>query len=243
MKFLLISINLLFLFIGRESFSQNKITENQQLWLGYITESKFSESFSWWNDAHWVPESFFIVRTGLTFHFGEKYKMTSTLGYAHAWIYPTEGNSTFRPEHRPFGQTTLSHPIKSFRIFHRLRYEARFRGLIIEDHLQNEFNFNYRFRYLLQARYFFKDQEKGKFYLMASDEILFNAGHEIKDNFRMDQNRISLGIGYQINKITFQVAYMNQMVESNTSYTFRMNHNLQLLVFHNFDLRKKTSSN
>jgi len=242
MKFLRISIYLPLFLAITASFSQNKITENQQLWLGYITESKFSESFSWWNDTHWVPESFLIVRTGLTYHFGEKYKMTSTLGYGHTWIYPPEGSSTFRPEHRPWGQTTLSHQFNSIRFFHRLRYEARFRGLIVDDYLQNEFNFNYRFRYLLQARYYFKNQEKGKLYLMASDEILFNAGQEIKNNFRLDQNRISLGIGYQIKKMTFQIAYMNQLVESNTNFTFRMNHNLQILVFHNFDLRKKSSS-
>ena len=75
---------------------------------------------------------------------------------------------------------------------------------------------------------------------MASDEILFNAGHEIKNNFRMDQNRISLGAGYQIKNMTFQIAYMNQVVESNTDYTFKMNHNLQIFVFHNFDFRKKS---
>lgn len=240
MKFLRISLRFFLLILVSVSLAQNKITENQQLWLGYITESKLSSSFSWWNDAHWVPESFFIVRTGLTYHVGEKYKMTSTLGYAYTQIYPPEGSSTFRPEHRPWGQTTLSHPVSSFRFFHRLRYEARFRGVIIEDHLQNEFNFNYRFRYLLQARYYFKNQKKGKYYLMASDEILFNAGHEIKNNFRMDQNRISLGAGYQIKNMTFQIAYMNQVVESNTDYTFKMNHNLQIFVFHNFDFRKKS---
>ena len=78
--------------------------------------------------------------------------------------------------------------------------------------------------------------------VVVSDEILFNAGHEIKNDFRMDQNRISLGVGYQRKNMTFQVAYMNQLIESNTDYTFKMNHNLQILVFHNFDLRKKSAS-
>ena len=68
-------------------------------------------------------------------------------------------------------------------------------------------------------------------------------GDEIKNNFRLDQNRISLGGGYQLKKMTFQLAYMNQLIESNSSYTFKMNHNVQLLIFHRFDLRKKSDSN
>ena len=242
MKFLKISVLLLLTFISNLSNSQQITGEKGQIWVGYITQSKITDNISWWNDVHWVPESFGLARTGITYHFGKKNQMTTTFGYAFGKIYPPEGNETFRPEHRLWGQTTLSHKHTNFSFLHRLRYEGRFRGKIIEDHLQNEFNFNYRLRYLLQARYYFKNQKKGNFYLMASDEVLFNAGHEIKNNFRLDQNRISLGIGYQLKKMTFQLAYMNQMVESNANYTFKMNHNLQLLVFHNFDLRKKSSS-
>lgn len=243
MKLFQISILFLFLTCFVETYSQNKITENQQLWFGYITQSKITDNLSWWNDVHWVPESFGLARTGITYHFGKKNQMTSTVGYAFGKIYPPEGNETFRPEHRLWGQTTLSHKHDDFSFLHRLRYEGRFRGKIIEDHLQNEFNFNYRLRYLLQARYYFKNQKKGKFYLMASDEVLFNLGDEIKNNFRLDQNRISLGGGYQLKKMTFQLAYMNQLIESNSSYTFKMNHNVQLLIFHRFDLRKKSDSN
>lgn len=243
MKFYRILTFLLLFFGSIETSSQNKITENQQLWIGYLTQTKFSASFSWWNDAHWVPDGFAIGRTGITYHFGEKQKITTSLGYAYALIYPPEGNSTFRPEHRPWGQSTLSHQKNSFRFLHRLRYEARFRGLIEDDHLENEFNFNYRFRYLFQSRYYINNHKKNQLYLMASNEIIFNAGHEIKHNFRMDQNRVSIGIGYQIKNLSFQLAYMNQLIESNTSSTFKMNHNLQFLVFHNFDLRKKLSAN
>lgn len=239
MKFLKISINILFFSVSMAIYSQQITAENQQIWVGYITQSKISEPISIWNDFHWVPESFFIARTGLTLHVNNAIKTTSTLGYAHAWFYPPPGNKTFRPEHRVWGQTTFSHQKESFRFFHRIRYEARFRGVITEDYLQNEFNFNYRFRYLLQTRYFFKNQQKGQLFVMASNEILFNAGHEIKDGFRLDQNRITLGMGYQIKNVTFQLAYMNQLIESNTDFSFRMNHNVQFLVFHNFELRKK----
>ncbi|MBC8882713.1 hypothetical protein H9X57_02855 [Flavobacterium piscinae] len=64
----------LILLLSATSISQNKITENQQIWLGYITQTKLSNHLSWWNDAHWVPESFGLVRTGITYHFGKKIK-------------------------------------------------------------------------------------------------------------------------------------------------------------------------
>jgi hypothetical protein len=69
---------------------------------------------------------------------------------------------------------------------------------------------------------------------MFSDEILVNVGAEIKNKFRLDQNRVSAGAGIQLKKMTFQLAYMNQLIESPNVLDFRMNHNLQLLVFHNF---------
>ena len=230
---------LLYFLLSASSFSQNKIKEKQQIWLGYITQTKLSNHFSWWNDLHWVPESFGIVRTGLIYHFGKEKQFTTTLGYAFAEFYPPKGKSTFRPEHQPWGQTTYQHQSNSFKFLHRLRYEARYREIIVEDNLQNEFNFNYRFRYLLQVRYFFKTEKTGKPFVIVSDELLFNAGDEIKNNFRLDQNRTSAGFGYQYKNMTFKLSYMNQLIKSNIDNTFKMNHNLQLLVFHHFDWRKK----
>ncbi len=103
--------------------------------------------------------------------------------------------------------------------------------------MQNEFNFNFRLRYLFQARYFLNQEPDAnyKWFLMASDEVLVNIGKEIKDGIRLDQNRISIGAGVQFKNTTIQLAYMNQLIESNTTFNFRMNHNLQLLVFQNFD--------
>jgi len=152
-------------------------------------------------------------------------------------IYPINGLTTYRPEHRPWRQTTLSHGSKPWSYFHRLRYEGRFRRTIIDDYLQNEFNFNFRLRYLFQARYFLNQEPDAnyKWLLMASDEVLVNIGKEIKDGIRLDQNRISIGAGVQFKNTTIQLAYMNQLIESNTTFNFRMNHNLQLLVFQNFD--------
>jgi hypothetical protein len=231
------NIFLLLLFFTTKNQAQRLITQQeQQIWLGYLTETKFNQHWSWWNDAHWVPGSFGIVRTGITKAWN-KPKIKTTVGYAFLMIYPPNGLTTYRPEHRPWGQTTLSHGSKPWSYFHRLRYEGRFRRTIIDDYLQNEFNFNFRLRYLFQARCFLNQEPDAnyKWFLMASDEVLVNIGKEIKDGIRLDQNRISIGAGVLFKNTTIQLAYMNQLIESNTTFNFRMNHNLQLLVFQNFD--------
>ncbi len=221
--------------------SQNITSRDTRVWLGYVTQSRVSNRFSLWNDSHWVSHGFGILRTGASYHFNNKANVVTTLGYAHLWIYPAPGNQTFRPEHRAWGQTTATHKLNDFNFFHRLRYEARFKRTIKEDHLLNEFNFNYRLRYLFQTKYNLTQQKdaKQKFYALLSDEVAYNLGKEIKSGFRLDQNRISVGIGCAVKNVSFQLAYLNQLQESATANTFAMNHHAQFLVFHNFDFRKK----
>ena len=224
-----------------KSFGQKITNHDERVWLGYLTTTRVSNHFSLWNDAHWVSHGFGIVRTGLSYHFNNKPNMVTTLGYAHLWIYPAAGNKTFRPEHRLWGQTTATHKYSDFNFFHRLRYEARFRQTIVADHLMDEFNFNYRLRYLFQTKYNLTQRKdaKQKFYALVSDEVLYNLGKEIKSDFRLDQNRFSAGAGCSIKNVTIQLAYMNQLVKAAATDTYSMNHHAQLMVFHNFDLRKK----
>lgn len=234
----------LFVLFSQSLFSQFSETENEQFWIGYLTQTKISKNYSLWNDTHWVPDNFYIIRTGLTYHFENKLKITTTLGYALAWFYPLEGNETYRLEQRIWGQTTASHANATFNFFHRFRYEARFRKTIIDDRSTTDYNFNYRLRYLFQMRYNFNKQPQtgNRFYALTADEIMFNAGEEITNHFRLDQNRFSLGMGYQTKNMTFQIAYMKQLILANTSDTFKGNNNLQVFIFHNFDCTKKEKS-
>lgn len=225
------------------SKAQKITSHDERVWLGYITQSRVSNRFSLWNDAHWVSRGFGIVRTGLSYHFNNKPNIITTVGYAHLWIYPAPGKETFRPEHRAWGQTTATHKYSELNFFHRLRYEARFRRTIVDDHLMNEFNFNYRTRYLFQTKYNLTRNKEAtqKFYGLISDEVAYNFGREVKNGFRLDQNRVSLGAGCAIKNISLQLAYLNQLQELATSNSFAMNHHLQFLVFHNFDFRKSTT--
>jgi hypothetical protein len=87
---------------------------------------------------------------------------------------------------------------------------------------------------MFQARHFFVTSKD--FYWMISDEVLINSGNLINNYERLDQNRISLGIGYKHKQTTIQLDYMNQMILSNKNSIYNMNHNLQVLVLHNFSI-------
>jgi hypothetical protein len=57
---LLFSVNVL---------AQTKTHINRlQFWGGYITSVRIHSKLSLWNDAHYVPQSFFIGRHGLSVH-------------------------------------------------------------------------------------------------------------------------------------------------------------------------------
>uniref|UniRef100_UPI00404AF6D0 DUF2490 domain-containing protein n=1 Tax=Flavobacterium sp. TaxID=239 RepID=UPI00404AF6D0 len=219
--------------------AQTIAKEQNRLWFGYMTETKIANHFSWWNDTHWAPESFFLIRTGLTYHFDNKFKTSTTLGYARLWIYPSEKEYvTFRPEHRIWGQTVSSISKNNHKHLFRFRYEARFRHHLANDELIEGYNFNWRFRFMYQFKHYFPTENKNKFYGVLADEYLLHYGEEITNTFRMDQNRLSLGFGYQMDNISLQLGYMNIISQPNTSQDLTMKHTLVLWVFHKMDLRK-----
>ncbi|GAB4328623.1 MAG: hypothetical protein OHK0038_02510 [Flammeovirgaceae bacterium] len=194
------------------------------------------------NDIHFVPDVFLVLRTGLTYKTPIK-NLNTTLGYGYLNLYPSRFDyHTLRPEHRVWGQTTYNHSANErIRFSHRARYEARFRHKMKDDEKIEGYNFNWRWRYMVQIRYNFpkKDTQKGLFYAWLAGEILVNSGKEIKNNFRTDQYRLLLGAGYQINSLSFQLMYINRTVLSASADIYTMNHTLGLWVFHQIQFGKE----
>jgi hypothetical protein len=232
---------LLILFQNFQSFSQEYFSYENQVWVGYITSARISDRISIWNDAHFVPESFLILRTGATYHFkyNEKVSGTTTLGFARLWLYSRNEATPTKNEFRPWGQTTASFKLHKFTITNRFRYDARFKQRIENNVLLNEFEFNWRWRYFLMASYpISKNIEKiTEWYAYSFNEILFDTGEIITNGFRLNQNRFSVGIGYQIKDLKIQVGYINMIKNPPASGNKIMANTAMLMVFHNFDLR------
>jgi hypothetical protein len=218
------------------TFSQS-LSHTQQYWIGYMTQGKINENWYVWNDSHWVPDSFFLLRTGVTHRFKSKHQLTATAGFAKLWIYPSQPNlNTFRPENRPWGQLVFQHQSTMFKHMHRLRIDARFRRNTLNDELLPGYDFNWRIRYLYQIRYDFNQLNKENyFFSTASNEILYNLGANIQNHLRLDQNRFQLAIGYQHKKLAFQLGYMNFMTLNGQKNDLTMKHTLTTWVFHQFD--------
>ncbi len=237
-----ITLLFIFLFKGFQIQSQEDFIYENQVWIGYITSAKVSDRFSIWNDAHYVPESFLILRTGATYHFNfsEKVKGSTTLGFARLWLYSRNEATPTRNEYRPWGQTTASFNLNKFTITNRFRYDARFKQRIENNILQDDFEFNWRWRYFLMASYpISKNIEKNtSWYAYTFNEILFDSGEIITNGFRLNQNRFTIGIGYQIKDIKIQLGYINMIKNPPVSGNKIMANTAMLMIFHNFDLRK-----
>ena len=74
--------------------AQTKTTENiEQVWLGYFTQTRFTDKWGAWVDLHLRTEEDFInkfsqsiVRLGLTYYLTDVSKLI--IGYAYVSLYP-----------------------------------------------------------------------------------------------------------------------------------------------------------
>ncbi len=219
--------------------AQKQTAHNNQYWFGYMTSAKLSDKYSLWNDAHFVPGAFAIVRTGLTRNiFG---KGTLTGGYAYAKLPFGSDNVLKRTEHRPWAQAYFaSTPAQSWTLSQRIRYDARYRQRIEETGLSDGYLFNHRVRFLVSLRRNINKPRQGGdiYYAVLSNEILLNFGNQVIQTF--DQNRISLGVGLERKKTQYQIGLMNRYVQRSASQ-YVQNHTLVVWVTQKLDFTRKVS--
>lgn len=224
-------------------YSQEDFIYENQVWVGYITSARVSDRISIWNDAHFVPESFLILRTGATYHFNysEKVKGSSTLGVAKLWLYSRNGLTPIRNEFRPWGQTTAAFNFKKFTISNRLRYDARFRQEIEDNILLDTYQFNWRLRYFLMIKYpiAINKEKSTEWYAYSYNEILYDVGTNITNGIRLNQNRFTIGIGYKFDNLRIQLGYLNMIKNPPVEGSKIFANTAMLMVFHNFDFRNK----
>jgi hypothetical protein len=222
--------------LALKTYAQSKTSHAQQIWFGYMTTERLSENYSIWNDIHLVPESFAIVRTGLSRNILNTGVVTA--GYAFLWLPVGRDTKLQRHEHRPWAQFQISSPVgKSWNITHRIRYDARFKQNVKDGILKDGFGFNHRVRFLFSLRKNLAQKSADhQLYVVISDEVLLNFGSEITYN-TFDQNRLSLSFGVQSKQTQYQIGLMNRFVQTAQS-KYTLNHTLVARVIQKFDLRK-----
>jgi len=229
--------------------AQTKQTEEvQQIWAGYMNQTRLSAKWGVWADVHLrTKESFAtglsqgILRLGITRYLSDDLKLTA--GYAYVNHFPADNHKNIsQPEHRPWQQIQWHTKYPKVRLMQLLRLEERWRRKILnDDALADGYHFNFRFRYNFMAQFPLSKKrfEPRTLSLVLNDEVHINFGKQIVYNY-FDQNRFFTGFNYHLNKhdnLQFGYMYLFQQLAGGNRY--RNNHAARVFYFHNLDLRKK----
>lgn len=241
----------LFLMMGaKEILAQKQIQKLQQIWTAYSNQTRISNKWGLWFDAHFRTKDDFvdgvsqlIIRPGLTYYVNDATKLTG--GYAYVRIYPVDGHTQVtQPEHRPWQQLQWNTKYGRNRTMQWLRLEERFRRKIQNDStLADGYSFNFRMRYniLWQIPLSGGQIKKGAFSFILNDEVHINFGKQVTYNY-FDQNRFFLGFAYHTNEVdNVQFGYMNLFQQLPAGNRYRSIDAARVSYFHNIDLRKKKS--
>lgn len=241
--FILFSLTILPVF----SWAQEKnVTGSEQIWLGYFNQMRLTQRSGIWFDAHFRFTDDFTDRLGVTiFRPGYTYYITDqtrlTAGYAYLTAYSASPETPDVPEHRPWQQIQWFDKRKHFSMMQYIRLEERFRRIVENNELTDDYSFNFRIRYNLSLTIPLKGKvvEAKTPFLFLSDEIMINFGKEIVYNY-FDQNRFFAGIGYQFTKnLNAHIGYLNVFLQRPAGDEFIKTDAFRLFVFHNLDLRPK----
>lgn len=227
--------------------AQKSIRTDEQLWLGFFNQTRFSKHWGLWLDTHLrLRDEFvntpgqFIFRPGLIYYLHDDVRLTA--GYAFINHFPGEGHRDIsRPEHRPWQQVQWFVRSRQARLTQALRLEQRFRRNILNDNTLGEgYQSNWRLRFNAALFLPLTKQKfaKGGLQFVLNDEIFVNLGEKIVYNV-FDQNRFFAGLSYQVSaQAQLQVGYLNVFIQQPSGNQFLNQNAIRVFYFHNFDLRE-----
>ena len=237
------SLKILMLTLIFSNTYEAQTTHDKGLNLALTTQGKISDHFSLSNSVLYVSRTFFIIESSGNYHqkISDNTNAMFSLGYSNGWIISANDLDAYRNEARPWIQAGLTKNFKKATLQNRFRTEARFLEGLSNHEATGKYNFNWRFRYMVQGKYFLeKNKEKNTDqFIFASEEVLLNAGKIIKNNFRINQNRFSAGFGCRKNNTTYQMGYNNFIkFDAKIDGKKTMQHNVFFSINYNFDFRK-----
>ncbi|WP_426491391.1 DUF2490 domain-containing protein [Hymenobacter sp. 102] len=222
--------------------AQKQFVREQQTWVGYFNQTRFSQHWGTWTDLHVRLHDHFVqalfqtvARGGLTYYLTDDVRLTG--GYAYVHHFPDGARTIGQAEHRPWQQVQWFTRFPQARLMQWVRLEERFRRHIVQNERTDAFDFNWRTRYnlalflpLTKRRF-----EPGGLQLLLNDELMVNLGREIRYNY-FDQNRAFAGLVYQVSKqAQLHAGYMHLFQQLPAGDTYRNQHTIRLFFFHNLD--------
>jgi hypothetical protein len=236
----------IFMLFVSSLMAQKTVTTDEQAWFAVFNQTRLSKKWGLWFDAHlrlkddYVGDlSQSILRFGPTYFLTDDVRLTAAYAYVHTFPGPGHANIGL-PEHRPWQQVLWYTRYPKVRLTQSFRLEERYRRKTLTD---NELGEGYNFSWRLRYNFWFytpltkKQFEPGGLQFLVNNEIFISFGKNIVYN-HFDQNRLFVGLVYQINKhAQLHGGYMNLYQQLPTGDQFRNQHTIRVFYFHNFDLR------
>jgi hypothetical protein len=228
---------------------QKNIQSREQLWVSYSNQTRFTDKWGLWFDAHYRTTGNFVerpfqmlIRPALTYFISDNLRINA--GYTLAKHYPAVGLKTTRTEHRAWQQIWWNQKYPGVTMLQWLRLEQRFLEKVIEDVIYEGYDYTFRIRYNLS----FVIPLKGKAvvahtpFVTVANEVFLNFGGDVIYN-TFDQNRLSAGLGYQFTPhVSAQLGYTNLYQQLNSGNNYLVSHVIRLSVAHNLDFRSKSET-
>ncbi len=233
--------------IIQHAFSQVSVTKQYQNWTQYFLNIRLTDRWSVNGDAlfRWKDLNGRKFQTGvrgsISYHF--KQPVMFSAGYVYFIHFPIEKTSITvnRREQRPWQQLMITNKFGRVQFLHRYRFEQRFIEKASGNVLTGGYGFHFRARYQLNVQYPINKKEitGGTLFAFGFNEIFVNFGKEIVYNY-FDQNRVALGLGYQITKsFAGTLAYQYIWQQQRNTGAYNSTDCIRLAFIHNIDLRQK----
>jgi hypothetical protein len=185
----------------------------------------------------------FQLRTAAEIHLTKNLSFVP-LGYVYTAnpLYGKQPAKFVNNEHRLWQQVSFKHHTGRFHFSHRLRLEQRY----IQVHMINNGEvvyegFDYfanraRYRFMMNVPFGKQDMEPKTVFGSFYDEVFVSWGPNTTFH-KPDQNRVFLGVGYQVTKdITVTSGFIYQMMIKANGAMQENNLGVQVMLGYNFDL-------
>lgn len=183
-----------------------------------------------WFDTHYNVDSFVVLRGGITRAFESGPSLTA--GYAYLQINP----DLDRQEHRPWAQLVL--PLRlndDWRLSERIRTDFRFQQRLEDGRITDGWDFTFRARLQTTLTRRLPPLRWGQPFVQLASEVLLDLG-STTEPVGLDQNRVSLLFGIEVERLTLRIGYMNRYIPSTSSGPDVFEHGLILWLTHSVDL-------
>ncbi|WP_041258422.1 DUF2490 domain-containing protein [Fibrella aestuarina] len=237
---------------------QRLLDHNAIGWYVYNGDHKLTQRWTLHTEYQWRRIDLIrswqqsLARLGVNYKSSDRVKLGA--GYTYFTTFPYGGYPQADlgvpySEHRLHQDVSLSETYGRLSLTHRIRLEQRWLAQLADDNPRRtaSWEFQNRVRYQIAGELALNGPtvDDGELYINFFDELFIGFGKNVGENI-YNQNRISAGLGYQVNDgLQIELNALNQVVQHadldpvSGRPVFEVNNGFRLTINHALDFRKK----